>query len=206
VDDDASSRSCRVGVGYIAREIYAALLAGQLYADAEELDEVRSGAIDQSRDLTAELLTSPSRIFQRRAFEWKELTTITDLASASQAELRHGIRTRRGRWAHGGLASTVALAVVRIGLFEVVARADERFQPGAKASRSRPTPLKCSWGPCHTLRPVAASTRARGTLMLRERSHSPSALACASRRRVEVAPVPSNPWRTKFTAPRLGSS
>ncbi|MEV8563683.1 hypothetical protein AB0478_46515 [Streptomyces sp. NPDC051917] len=38
----------------------------------------------------------------------------------------------------------------------------------------------------------AAGTRDRGTLMLRERSHSPSALACASSRSVEAAPVPSS--------------
>jgi hypothetical protein len=49
-------------------------------------------------------------------------------------------------------------------------------------------------------------TRDRGTLVLRERSHSPSAFACASRRSVEVAPVPSSPRMRKLTAPRLGSS
>jgi hypothetical protein len=41
-------------------------------------------------------------------------------------------------------------------------------------------------------------------LMLRERSQSPSALACESSRRVEVAPVPSNPRMRKSTARRLG--
>ena len=49
-------------------------------------------------------------------------------------------------------------------------------------------------------------TRDRGTLTLRERSHSPSAFACASRRSVEVAPVPSSPRMRKLTAPRLGNS
>jgi hypothetical protein len=45
-----------------------------------------------------------------------------------------------------------------------------------------------------------------GTLVVRERSHSPSAFACASSRRVEVAPVPSSPRMRKLTAPRFGNS
>jgi hypothetical protein len=49
-------------------------------------------------------------------------------------------------------------------------------------------------------------TRDAGTLVLRARSHSPSAFACASRRSVEVAPVPSSPRMRKLTAPRLGNS
>jgi hypothetical protein len=49
-------------------------------------------------------------------------------------------------------------------------------------------------------------TRERGTLVLRARSHSPSAFACASSRRVEVAPVPSSPRMRKLTAPRWGNS
>ena len=49
-------------------------------------------------------------------------------------------------------------------------------------------------------------TSERGTLVVRERSHSPSALACASSRSVDVAPVPSNPRMRKLTAPRLGIS
>ena len=53
---------------------------------------------------------------------------------------------------------------------------------------------------------ISVFTSDCGTLVLRERSHSPSAFACASSRSDEVAPVPSSPRMRKFTAPRLGSS
>ena len=40
----------------------------------------------------------------------------------------------------------------------------------------------------------------------RERSHSPSPLACGSNRVDAATPWPSRPWTTTLTAPRLGSS
>ena len=42
--------------------------------------------------------------------------------------------------------------------------------------------------------------------MVRERSHSPSALACGSKRVDEATPSPSSPSMTKFSARRLGRS
>ncbi len=40
---------------------------------------------------------------------------------------------------------------------------------------------------------------------IRERAHSPSPLACGSKRVDAATPRPSSPWITTFTAPRLGS-
>jgi hypothetical protein len=104
------------------------------------------------------------------------------------------------------LAATVARVLARMREFDLpVVR--------TKASSRGPSRFSIAWyascvrgALCHTLLPVAASTTVRGTLMVRERSHSPSAFACESSLSVEVAPVPSSPRTMKLTAPRLGSS
>ena len=49
------------------------------------------------------------------------------------------------------------------------------------------------------------ATSDAGTSTARERSNSPSPLACVSSRRFEATPHPSRPWTTKLTARRFGS-
>ena len=84
------------------------------------------------------------------------------------------------------------------------AAANERVQQGREPTLDRvDTRRGRSGGSSHRLLSV---TRERGTLAVRERSHSPRALACASNRRVEVAPSSSSPRITKLRAPRFASS
>ena len=88
----------------------------------------------------------------------------------------------------------VALPVVQV-------RHDLALDEAAHRSRSA-----CARRCVQTLTALVLQESASGMSTCRERSHSPSALACGSNRAGEATPSPRMPSTTKFTARRFGSS
>ncbi len=88
------------------------------------------------------------------------------------------------------------------------ATAGSRRRPPTPGGAARPPGVRTrGWSPAGPAARRSSVTAAPpGSMTSRERSHSPSALACGSKRVLAATPSPSRPWSSTLTPSRLGSA